>query len=172
MADFRLRPLMEKDAQYMCEWMKDPSIVCFFRFDASSVSEESCRKFIGSANNDENCRHYAIVNESDEYLGTISLKDIDYTKKQAEYAISTRSCAHGTGASTVATKEIFRIAFEELGLEKVYLNVLVGNLRANGFYRKIGFVFDKIEKNALNIKGVNKDLNWYFINKEEYLEKF
>lgn len=172
MSKFSLRPLMEKDAVHMCEWMTDPSIVCFFRFDSSAVSEESCRSFINSANNDENCRHFAIVNESDEYLGTISLKDIDYTKMQAEYAISTRSCAHGTGAAAVATKEIFRIAFEELRLEKVYLNVLADNLRANGFYRKIGFSFDSLEKNALNIKGKDKDLNWYYISKDKYLEKF
>lgn len=172
MSEFYLRPLMEKDAGYMCEWMKDPAINCFFRFDASGISEESCRSFISSANDDKNCKHFAIANESDEYLGTISLKDIDFSEKQAEYAISTRGCAHGTGASTVATREIFRIAFEELKLEKVYLNVLADNLRANAFYRKIGFSFDRLEKNALNIKGVDKDLNWYFISKDKYLENF
>lgn len=172
MAKIHLRPLMEKDAEHMLEWMTDPSIICFFRFDASDVSEDTCCNFIRSANGDEKCRHYAIAGESDEYLGTISLKEIDYAEKQAEYAISTRSCAHGTGAASQATQEILRIAFEELGLEKVYLNVLAENLRANGFYRKIGFKFDRLEKKAITIHDVEKDLNWYSISKEEYLERF
>ncbi len=171
MSKIHLRPLMEKDAALMLEWMTDPSIVCFFRFDASDVSENTCLNFISKANDDENCKHYAIANESDEYLGTISLKEIDNIEKQAEYAISTRSSAHGTGAASQATNEVFRIAFEELGLEKVYLNVLADNLRANAFYRKIGFKFDRIEKNAVEISGSNKDLNWYSISKEEYLER-
>ena len=154
-----LRCLEPKDAPGMLEWMTDPKITQFFRFDASKVTEESCLAFIAGASHQENCRHWAIANENDTYLGTISLKEI--TATDAEYAISTRSCAHGTGAAMEATRQVLAIAIKELGLSRVYLNVLADNGRANAFYIKAGFRFAHTEKDAVAIRGEMKDLNWY-----------
>lgn len=162
-SNISLRPLKEKDAPGMLEWMTDPTIIQYFRFDASSVTMESCRKFIANAKNQPDCRHYAIADEKDEYLGTISLKDI--SADAAEYAISTRRCAHGTGAAMAATSRILEIAFQELELKRVYLNVLKDNGRANAFYRKAGFRFMREEENALTIRGEKKSLNWYEIER-------
>lgn len=162
-SEFRLRNLEEKDATRMLEWMTDPAIIRFFRFDATKMTLESCKSFISESGKQPNCRHWAIVNENDEYLGTISLKEIE--KDSAEYAISTRSCAHGTGAALAATRQILDIAFRELGLDRVYLNVLADNGRANAFYRKAGFRYTHTEENALEIRGEKKSLNWYEIGK-------
>ena len=85
MNQVHLRNLEEKDAPLMLEWMHDPSIACFFRFDAMSMTEEKCIEYIRTANRDGRSKHFAIVDESDEYLG-----NIDQEKKEAEYAISTR----------------------------------------------------------------------------------
>lgn len=156
-----IRTLQEKDAAGMLEWQKDPSIMCFFRFDASSATIDTCRDYIARANREPNARHYAIADENDEYLGTISLKNID--GESAEYAISTRKCAHGTGAAAQATEAIFDIAFRELGLKRVYLNVLAENARANAFYLKMGFRYTCSKKIA--IRNAEKDLNWYEITR-------
>lgn len=161
MNHIHLRNLEEKDAPLMLEWMHDPSIACFFRFDAMSMTEEKCIEYIRTANRDGRSKHFAIVDESDEYLGTISLKNIDQEKKEAEYAISTRKKAHGTGAAMVATKEILRIAFDELGLKRVYLNVLAENKRANAFYKKAGFKSDSGKTDYVIINGLNRERNWY-----------
>ena len=72
-----LRELQEKDTEGMLEWIKDPEINCFFQFDADSRNRERVLEFIRNINNDEKSRHYAIVDKDDEYLGTISLKNID-----------------------------------------------------------------------------------------------
>lgn len=162
MSSIHLRQLEMKDAPMMLEWMQDPSIACFFRFDAQNMTIADCEKYISSSDSDTRSKHFAIADENDEYLGTISLKNIDHDKKEAEYAISTRKKAHGTGAAMAATKEILRIAFEELGLKRVYLNVLKENARANAFYKKAGFQFDYCEENAVEIHGEKKDLNWYY----------
>ncbi|MCR5736914.1 MAG: GNAT family N-acetyltransferase [Eubacterium sp.] len=163
----RLRYLEEKDAEKMYEWMTDLDIVKFFRFDSSNVSVASCKEYIVNVANQKNSYHYAIVNEADEYLGTISLKNVDFNKKEAEYAISTRKCVHGTGIAKEATEIILKKAFLELNLDRVYLNVLTDNLRANAFYRKVGFIFERTEDNALEIRGIKKSLNWYSISRLE-----
>ena len=158
-----LRPLRLEDAPLMYEWMTDPSINRFFRFDASNVTVASCSAFIEQSGLEPNTIHFAIADESNEYLGTISLKDIDAEKKCAEYAISTRKKVHGTGVAKEATERILQLAFGELGLNRVYLNVLEENERANAFYRKAGFRLIQREENALCIQGIWKTLNWYEI---------
>ena len=167
--EIHLRALRAEDAPLMLEWMQDLSIARFFRFDAASMTKEKCRTYIGSANADPSCRHYAVADEADVYLGTISLKNI--RDGRAEYAVSMRKCAHGTGAAMLATREILRIAFEELKLDTVYLNVLEENHRANAFYRKAGFRFVRREEKALTLRGEQKTLNWYEISRKEYLKE-
>ena len=111
--------------------------------------------------------HLAIVDDKDEYLGTVSLKNIDKKAKDAEYAISLRSAYHGKGIGKIATRLILEYAFDELGLSRVYLNVLSDNVRAIALYEKCGFQFEREEKDCLKIKGKTVSLKWYSITNGE-----
>ena len=164
---FRLRRLEEKDLSGMLEWMHDPSINRWFRFDASRVTEESTLQFIRNSFTEKN-RHYAVVDETDEYLGTISLEEIDIENGHALFAVSMRSCAVGTGAASAAAKELLRIAFEELGLERVYLNVLSDNKRARRFYEKTGFRHEGCFHRHLKLRGEWRDWDWYAMLRDDY----
>lgn len=164
---FRLRKLSEKDIPGMMEWMHDPDINQWFRFNAGAMTEERVRKFIAGSFT-EKTRHYAIVNESDEYLGTISLEEIDEENCHALYAISTRKCARGSGAALEATRILLDIAFHELKLERVYLNVLADNIRAKRFYEKAGFRYEGCFHKHLKLRGEWRDWDWYAILRDDY----
>lgn len=171
----KLRPLELKDAEGMLEWMKDPDINRFFRFDADEMTIEDVNSFIKNAAEEfrkGTTRHYAVADAEDVYLGTISLKNIDLQAQNAEYAISLRSCAQGKGVGMEATKQILKIAFEELGLERVYLNVLSENTRAARLYEKAGFVCEGEFRKHLYLKGKLCSLKWYGMLKEEYEGSF
>ncbi len=161
----QLRNLQEKDLSKMLEWMKDSTLTCFFTFNSDDITEEKVSDFIKKSQNDSKNRHYAIVNEDDEYLGTISLKNIDFNNKNAEYAISLRKCAIGKGIARFATKSILEIAFNELNLNKVYLNVLSDNIRAIKFYEKVGFKYEGEFVKHIIIRNKYKNLKWYSIFK-------
>ncbi|MBR3660492.1 MAG: GNAT family N-acetyltransferase [Bacilli bacterium] len=165
-----LRKLEYKDIPYMLEWMHDDSVTEFMGKDFSKIDEEQAKKFIDNSINDVNV-NYAIVDEFDEYMGTVSLKNIDYENKKAEYAICIRSKAMGKGLSKMATNEILRIAFDELNLNKVYLYVSKDNVRANKFYQKYDFILEGEFIEDMYIKGQFKDINWYRILKKEYNER-
>ena len=168
-----LRKLKIKDAPLMLEWMKDPEIACWFRFDSNSIDLDRCILFIMSANDDKINSHYAVYDtETDEYLGTISLKNIDQKEKRAEYAISMRKKTHGTGAAAIATQLVLKTAFNTLKLREIYLNVLSENERAINFYNKIGFQFIKTEYHAALINGRLCDLNWYSITSNEKIDAY
>ncbi len=163
----RLRKLSDKDIPGMMEWMHDPEINRWFRFDAEIMTEERAKEFIAGSFTGKN-RHYAIVDESDEYLGTISLEEIDEENKHALYAISTRKCAWGSGAAFTATRMLLDIAFHELKLERVYLNVLADNIRAKRFYEKAGFRYEGCFHKHLKLRGKWQDWDWYAILRDDY----
>lgn len=158
----KLRKLKEKDVLFMLEWMHDKDIAGQFQNDFLSYNKEKVISFIKNSYNEKN-QHFAIVNEKDEYLGTISLKNIDIYNSNAEYAISTRKNTHGTGINSIATKLILKYAFETLQLKKVYLNVLSENKRAKNFYLKNGFTYEGTFKKHIMVSEELKDLEWYSI---------
>ena len=82
----RLRKLELKDAPLMLEWMHDETVVKDMQADFSSKTLEDCNHFILSSKDTRKNLHLAIVDENDEYMGTVSLKNIEEDK--AEFAIT------------------------------------------------------------------------------------
>lgn len=162
----KLRQLKEKDAPLMLEWIKAEDATKNFRFNPDAMNMDTVLAFIANSFSDTN-RHYAICNDDDEYLGTVSLKNIDRYDENAEYAISMRECARGTGAAKFGTQEILKIAFCELGLKKVYLNVYEDNMRARRFYEKTGFSYEGCAKRHIKTADGRKSLCYYGIFAED-----
>ncbi len=130
----KLRPLNLQDAPLMLEWMHDLDITQYLRTDFSKKTLLDCEEFIISSHTDKSNLHLAIVSEDDEYMGTISLKNI--VDKNAEFAICLRRSAMGSGLASSAMKNILKKGFDELGLETIYWYVSTANKRAIRFYDK------------------------------------
>lgn len=161
-----IRKLENKDIHFMLEWMYDEETKKYFQKDFSSMTFEDVEEFIENSFK-EDAQNFAIVDEvDDEYLGTISLKNIDYKNKNAEYAICTRKKCRGTGINIKATKLLLNYAFNNLHLNKVYLNVLTNNSRAIRFYEKMGFKYEGTAKSHVLINNKYLDLEWYGIVNE------
>lgn len=167
-----LRRLEQKDAPFMLEWMHDGTINCNFRYPFASMTLERAKNFIKYSFDEEN-QHFAVTDEKDEYLGTISLKHISEKDHNAEYAIVMRNKAHGTGIAARATTEILRYAFNDLGLHRVYLNVLADNIAARKLYESCGFDLEGEFKDAIRLEGRYRNLVWYaMLNwKEKNMER-
>lgn len=165
-----LRKLEQNDAEYMLEWMLDKELTGNMMADFQNKKLEDCADFIKTALIDETRNlHRAVCSEDNEYLGTVSLKNIDDKSQNAEFAIALRKKAVGNGTATFATKQILKIAFEELRLSKVYLCVASCNRRAIKFYDKFGFIKEGCFREHVYIAQQKQDLLWYSILKEEYL---
>ncbi len=163
-----LRKLAVDDAEGMLEWMHDPSVSSVFAQDFQSMSIVDVEQFIASAYDDPVSLHLAIAGEDGEYLGTISLKSIDKENGNAEYAISTRSKAHGSGIARRATEDLLDFAFNVLGLHRVYLDVKESNGRAVSFYRKIGFVEEGCFREHLRDGDRFESLLWFAMTEDDH----
>ena len=161
-----LRPLKPEDAKFMYEWMTDPKVNQFFRFDKQDLSIEKCLEFIQHSFNHEN-HHYAIE-ENGQYMGTISLKHINRTNKTAEYAIALRTSSQGKGLGTKASFTLFDIAFRKLNLNKIYLDVLSSNTIAIHLYEKLGFKLEGELREHIVINNQFHNLKLYGLLRNEY----
>ncbi len=139
-----LRKLQDKDAPFMLEWMHDESVVRYLKKDFALLTLDDCKEFISAAQNESDNMHLAIVNAVDEYVGTVSLKninkaaigldkDLHYT---AEMGIVIRRCMMGKGYASSAMKEIFEYGFKSKDIEYIYWCVDPVNERAVHFYDK------------------------------------
>lgn len=144
----KLRKLKSEDAVYMLEWMHNPSVVEYMQADFSHKTLEDCWDFINKSQDTINNLHLAIVDDNDNYMGTVSLKNI--RNDIAEFAIVVRKNAMGKGYSKYGMKEIVRLGLEELGLKKIYWCVSPENIRACKFYDKNGYKQMQLSKDEIN----------------------
>ena len=103
-----LRELKKEDAPLMLAWMHDESVVGKLRGDFSSKTIEDCYNFISSAVSENNI-HLAIASDTDEYMGTVSLKNIE--DGSAEFAIAVRNEAMRRGYAWFGMDAIIKKAF-------------------------------------------------------------
>lgn len=169
MSSISLRFLSEKDAPLMLEWLHDLEITSCFRFDTGLMSLDKVYEFIRDSQDATVNVHFAVTDtETDEYLGTVSLKNIDFSAKSAEYAIVLRKKAQRHGCGYAATKQILEYAFYKLDIQRVYLNVLSDNEMAVRFYEKFGFIFEGEFLRHVFIRGEIHSLKWFRLMRQEY----
>jgi len=167
----KLRELQMKDASAMLKWMHNTAIVGDLQTDFSSKTIMDCELFIKNSKTDKNNLHMAVTNEDDDYVGTVSLKNINKRYKSAEFAIVMTEEAIGKGYSSFAMKKILSIGLHDRNLNCIYWYVSKNNKRAIKFYNKNGY--KKIEQfpNFL-LKWFDKEqianYNWYMIQKMSF----
>ena len=133
-----LRNLETRDVPFMLEWMHDPKMTEFLNGRFAEKTPEDAEDFILHSRDGENL-HLAIASDSDEYMGTVSLKHIDRENQSAEFAISVRASASGRGYAWFGMKTMLEKGFQDMGLESIYWCVGRDNARAIRFYDKHNF---------------------------------
>jgi len=163
----KLRRLEEKDAPLMLEWMHDEAVVRDMRTDFARKTLEDCISFIRASADTAKHLHLAIADDNDEYMGTVSLKNI--ADGAAEFGITVRRCAMGRGFSFFGMRRVLAMGFEELGLERIYWCVSRNNTRACRFYDKHGFPEEtESSPEILARYRETKDLKWYSVRREAF----
>ena len=161
----KLRKLKLKDAPLMLEWMHDDAVTENLNTDFASKSMKDCENFISHSEEDKTNIHLAIVDDEDEYMGTVSLKNIE--NETAEFAITIRSKAMGCGYSWYAMETVLNKALGDFGLKRVYWCVSLENKRAISFYDKHSYneTFDIPLEALERYKGIG-NLRWYSVSRD------
>lgn len=161
----KLRRLEAKDAPLMLEWMHDEDVVRNMRRNFGSMTIDDCLRFIENSNDSAKDLHMAVTDDNDEYMGTVSLKNIhDGT---AEFGITVRSCAMGKGISAYAMESMIKLGFDSLDLEEIYWCVDPDNQRALRFYDKNGYQRVPVPVSVSDYSAEElQRYVWYKVNKQ------
>jgi len=143
-----LRPLEERDLDRIAGWDSDSELAHMMGGVPISI-EESRGRYLKMLN-DRNSLVMAIVDHSGWLIGDIELTEIAWRSGDAELSIKIGDPAYrDRGIGECAVREMLFIAFERLGLRRVYLRVCSDNLRAVRCYKKCGFRREGVVKRRL-----------------------
>lgn len=164
--EITIRDFEEKDIENKVKWINNPENNQYLHYDIP-LSVEKTREWYKSKNNEK--RLDLLIEYNEKPVGLIGLVSIDKANSKAEFYISMGEVAFkGKGIATRATKMLLNYAFDQLQLNKVYLNVDEENSIACRLYEKVGFVCEGIFIKDMLHKG-------RFINRKRYAilkEKF
>mgnify|MGYP003070650427 CR=1 FL=1 len=100
------------------------------------------------------------------FAGLIGFKSADGTTRTIEIGYWLRSEFQGRGIMTSAVQALCRLAFEEMGMERIEIRCAPGNLRSNRIPQRLGFRLDRVEVRGEQLSdGEFVDLNIYLLER-------
>lgn len=172
-----LEPMDHKHSDKVVQWRSEFRIYdAFFKHSVPSLGNQAewLREHSGRPNEknfiivlSEAVEGYPVI--ASDYIGAISLYDIDYENRKAEFGrfyIGEESKLR-KGYAREALKMVLNYAFKDLELNKVYLETYEGNL-ATKLYKDAGFVDEAILKKHILRKDKFIDVMRMCIFKEDY----
>jgi RimJ/RimL family protein N-acetyltransferase len=161
MEDIYLRALETSDLDRTWKWHNDPGLyellVSPFRYVSRAAEEEWLRQ--KAAYSQTEIQLAICLKRGDQHIGNVHLTNIDWVARHACVGIFLGAAEHRSkGYGRQALRLLLRHAFQDLGLQRVYLTVLADNRRAIRAYEKCGLVVEgRLRRHAYK-QGQFKDL--------------
>lgn len=134
--------LEEDDLPTTLSWRNQDQIRKWF-FHSDILTYEQHLNWFRSYQSSEDDYVFIIkeLGSQNKPVGQLAIYHIDWIQKRAEFGrlMIGEPSAQGKGLAYAATNLAIKIAFDQLDLREVYLEVLSDNKRALSLYQKIGF---------------------------------
>ena len=159
-----LRDFTIDDIESKVKWINDSANNKYLHYD---LPLEYAKTLSWFEKKDNGTRVDCIIEYDRTPVGVIGLLSIDQINSKAEYYITIGSTQHKKkGIATKATILILDHAFNDLGLNKVYLNVDADNIIACKLYERVGFVCEGVFREDLLREGHLIDRKRYAVKNE------
>lgn len=159
-ANFIINPLAESDANQLHHFIlaNGKRLKRYFPVTLSSNQTlEQSVEYIALRNKEIEEKTnftFAIRNKnSQQIVGLIILKKIDWEKKQGEFAYCIGAEFEGKGLTSFAVNQMIQFAFEDLGLKTLQIIAHKTNLGSINVAVKSGFIWQRILLNEFTPTG-------------------
>lgn len=173
--EIKLRKLLIEDKEkYWESGFANPDIeVMYYTGTINNPTKEQVYSYIERVVEDDSREDFIIVDLNNNILGEVVLNDIDDNNRSCGFRIAIfNKNLFGQGIGYKATLEVLRVAFEELKLHRVELEVFDYNPRAKRMYEKVGFKVEGVKREGIFIENEYKDVYIMAILEGEYREMF
>jgi RimJ/RimL family protein N-acetyltransferase len=111
-----------------------------------------------------------LAGDPDELLGTVSLRR--YARdRRAELGYWLAAPMWGQGLATEAARAVVDFGFRELGLARVYAQVLAGNRASRAVLDKLGMLNEGVKRQHINKARRLHDVVLYGVLRDEWLRR-
>ncbi len=163
----QVRPITEDDQQAFYDLVNNnrDKLIDFFPITiekAATIDKalEAIRFYNSLAAIDE--LHVLMMTLNDEVIGMVFIKNIDHRTDKCELAYFTDKNFTGKGYTTEAVNQAIDMAFNKLGMNKVYGRIATYNEASNRLAAKAGFQLEGVLRQEYRIHdGSLIDLNYY-----------
>jgi RimJ/RimL family protein N-acetyltransferase len=138
----RLRPLDTGDSERCWRWMNDPEVTLYLNqgYPVSRAEQAAWIEKAALSTPPELTLAVDTLLEQ-RHIGTVSLENGDFANRSIELGIAIGDKEYWSrGYGTDAVQTLLRFAFDEMNLNRVWLDVHEDNSRAIACYRKCGFI--------------------------------
>ena len=135
-----VRRLEERDLQLRVSWMNSAKVYSNMHFDVPVLMDNTIKWFRNNLGNEK--RADWTFEDNDVVVAFGGLTNINCAVNKAELYIFVNPKSQKSGIGTQATFLLCRYGFEQLGLNKIYLETNEDNLAARRVYEKCGFILE------------------------------
>ena len=164
-----VRALCESDlAGPYPTWFEDQEVCKYNSHGKFARNSEWFRSFYEAANRDDRVV-WAICHRDDGHIGNISLQEMSFVNRNAEFAILIGDGRHrGKSVGTYAGHALLQHGFEKLNLERIYCGTAATNIGMQRLALQLGMVEEGRRRNHLFLEGQRVDMLEYGILKSEF----
>ncbi len=105
-------------------------------------------------------------------VGLVGMKDTDFENKKTEIGYWLSESYQNLGIMTLSVQKLIELIFEELHLNRIQIKSAIGNFKSQQIARRIGFIFEGIERQGeLHERGF-VDLEVYSLLEKDYRQLY
>lgn len=163
-----IRDSVFEDTKQFYEWELLPEVTKFFSIADNQSYTDVVRKYIHDDEESAQRQYTITLKETGELIGRIVLGDIIEGWKAEVWRIYIGDVnLRGKGYGKQAMEAVMKLCFEEMGLERLYLDHYTGN-PASQLYLALGFRYEGVLRKNCRKNGVLYDVHLMSMLKEEY----
>lgn len=160
----RLVPLDLDHVDAILEWANDPAVTGNSQFFREPSDRKRIARFILEHETAEDCAYFASFVRDDVadadigYVGNVFLIHVNRLHRHAQAGITIKQSAWNRGYAKELMRAIVAFAFDDLDLNKVYLQVFTTNEKGLNLWTKVGFQVEGILRQHYLVSDAYHDM--------------
>lgn len=167
--EYFVRPLDERDLDGPYpKWFEDQEVCRFNSHGKFFKTTASFRQYLSELNREDRLV-WAVCHVDDGHIGNISLKEMSFINRTAEFGIlmgDTRH--HRRGVALLAARALLQHGFDKLNLERVYCGTAATNEGMKKLAAAMGMTLEGTRRKHLFLEGARVDVLEYGILRDEF----
>lgn len=173
------RPIEKQDLENVRKLRNDPTTWIYLS-DVTQISPAMQEKWFESMEKASDKAYFAVfkqvkdfpISNSGDFLGIIRCDQLDHANRSIRVGADIIPTERGKGYGTLALQAILEFCFDHMGMHRVWLLTVEGNMVARRLYENVGFAEEGLYRESIWRNGDWNNMILMSILEDEYRKKY